>query len=1252
MPTSRSATIPAPVFELTGDTAFSGERGDYLDGGNVAALSLAAGTIALTFNADHVSGQQALFSKDGRGYDEGGHLTVWLKNGQIYVRQQTDDKSEYLKVPDLQVKAGTDYHFAVSFGEDGLNVYVNGQLFAAEPEMKQGIDMNERSFLVGASGAWRSSDSQTASQQFKGTISDVMVFDEQVGGEAMAALAGEVDPAFEADALAALAQDDLMPAFQQLHHGSDEAKALAMAYGFNHMGEMTANATSQDGTDQDETIEGTDQADAINAGLGDDTVNGKAGNDILQGSYGNDILNGGAGDDVLDGGHGEDILNGGAGNDLLISQSDGREGPVAYDPDRDEGDPDNELTDGKLYPDQPIPADDVMTGGLGADTFYFQTLINAKARFIEEHTQDDGTIRWHGVAGENDDIHNHWVDVIGDDIITDFNRAEGDSILIEGHTTKIRSITYGDANNDGIVDHSVIALYSDQGRGGGAHNNDDLGTVTVYGDLITLSDISTTAKPAYGIVRSIADIDEAIKPIEMGTDRGEIAPPDDIPTQDDLPLPAGMTPVFAIAGDTAFSGERGDYLDGGNLAALSLAAGTIALTFNADHVSGQQALFSKDGRGYDEGGHLTVWLKNGEIIVRQQTDESTEYLKVPDLKIDKGTDYHLAVSFGEDGLNVYVNGQLFAAEPEMKQGMDMNERSFLVGASGAWRSSDSQTASQQFKGTISNVMVFDEQVGGEAMAALAGEVDPAFEADALAALAQDDLMPAFQQLHHGSDEAKALAMAYGFNHMGEMTANAAPQEGTDQNETIEGTDQADAINAGLGDDTVNGKDGNDILQGSYGNDILNGGDGNDVLDGGHGEDILNGGAGNDLLISQSDGREGPVAYDPDRDEGDPDNELTDGKLYPDQPIPADDVMTGGLGADTFYFQTLINAKARFIEEHTQDDGTIRWHGVAGENDDIHNHWVDVIGDDVITDFNRAEGDSILIEGHTTKVRSITYGDANDDGIVDHSVVALYSDQGRGGGAHNNDDLGTVTVYGDLITLSDISTTAKPAYGIVKSITDIDEAIKPIEMGTDRGEIAPPDDIPTQDDLPLPAGMTPVFAIAGDVNLDGTRDGQIAIEHSKDMEIAEGTIAFSFKADTVSGSDALFSKDASGYVTGGHLTAWVTDGGNIKVRFQDETSSLWLKAEDVFEVGKEHEFAFTFGEDGAVLYVDGVAVAEDDAFESDWLGNEEYLMIGANGWSSPSGEIGWTGNHFDGVISDFTVLGQQLDQEQIGNNLFA
>ncbi|MES0809281.1 LamG-like jellyroll fold domain-containing protein, partial [Roseibium sp. SCPC15] len=293
----------------------------------------------------------------------------------------------------------------------------------------------------------------------------------------------------------------------------------------------------------------------------------------------------------------------------------------------------------------------------------------------------------------------------------------------------------------------------------------------------------------------------------------------------------------------------------------------------------------------------------------------------------------------------------------------------------------------------------------------------------------------------------------------------------------------------------------------------------------------------------------------------------------------------------------------------------------------------------------------VIEGHTTKIRSITYGDSNGDGVVDHTVISLYSDQGSGGGAHNNDDLGTITVYGDLVTQTDISTTAKPAYGIVRSISDLQEALKPIEMGEEREDVPPPADLPSQDDLPLPEGMTPVFAIAGALQLERTREGQIAISHSEDMKIAEGTVAFSFKADQISGYDALFSKDASGYGSGGHVTAWVTENGDVKVRFQDEDSSLWLKAEDVIEVGTEHEFALTFGDDGVFLFIDGVEVAGSENFQADWLGNEEFLMIGANGWGSPSGEIGWTNDHFDGTIFDFRVLDDQLQLDPSGDELF-
>ena len=89
--TAASSTL-SPVFSIEGETEFSGEKGDYVDVGNPDALDLSNGTVALTFNADHVWGTQALFSKDGSGYDDGGHLTVWLQEGRLLIRQQSDDK--------------------------------------------------------------------------------------------------------------------------------------------------------------------------------------------------------------------------------------------------------------------------------------------------------------------------------------------------------------------------------------------------------------------------------------------------------------------------------------------------------------------------------------------------------------------------------------------------------------------------------------------------------------------------------------------------------------------------------------------------------------------------------------------------------------------------------------------------------------------------------------------------------------------------------------------------------------------------------------------------------------------------------------------------------------------------------------------------------------------------------------------------------------------------------------------------------
>ena len=777
-----------------------------------------------------------------------------------------------------------------------------------------------------------------------------------------------------------------------------------------------------------------------------------------------------------------------------------------------------------------------------------------------------------------------------------------------------------------------------------------------------------------------------------------------------LALPDGLTPVLGFAGRERFSGEREDFLNAGHSDDLEIRNGTITMGFRADTVNVRQGLFSKDGEGTGEPGHITAWIDNGKLYVRQQDGEDSRYIKL-DVDIAARTTYALAVSFGKEGLKVYLNGQLVAAEPEFKQGIEANDRPLIFGAHGMWRNDDSKDPADGFDGVLSDMMVFDSALDGDDVSAIAGLTNSRFALEADAAADFAALMPIFTQGHHGSEVLHHLMMRYGFEvrmidpgdlariggsrgddvrkgsidgdamfgGKGDDTLSGLKGDdllegeggadsldgggGSDQldggggndmlkggsghdlmqggngNDVLKGQKGADQMDGGRGDDLLQGGKHNDVLQGGYGNDTLEGGSGADVLDGGHGEDTLDGGAGNDLLISTSDGREGPVAYDRTRDEGVArDSADSSGRAYAEQPIPADDVLIGGAGGDIFYFQTQINARARYLEEHTNNDGTIRWHGVAGENDNIHDHWVDMIGDDVIMDYNRRDGDRIVIEGHTTQIRAIEHRDSNGDGFLDHSVITLYSDQGGGGGAHNQDALGTITVYGDLVTETDIEHTAAPAYGIVTTIDQLQEAIKPRDVSEDTGPITPPDISNAAN--ALPDGLTPVLGFAGRERFSGEREDFLNAGHSDDLEIRNGTISFSFKADKITGMDALFSKDAQDNGNGGHLTAFITEDGDLKVRSQSANGEQWLVARDVVEAGVTHDFVFSFGRDGAHLMLDGEVVDSEDGWTVGWRSNEELLLLGASGWSSEPGELGKPGNNFDGSITDFTVYDTQ------------
>ena len=1114
------------VFGFAGEVEFNGE--DHLEIAHRSELELSEGTISLSFTADRSWGRQALFSKDFSGNREGGDLTAFVKDGRIEVRFQSAEESVWLKTASGAIEAGQEHHLAFTFGEQGAWLYVDGLMKDWEVGFTQGLEENTQNLAIGAN-TWARNEHRPDKtwDLFAGTIADFTIYNQQYDHQQVAELAG---------------------------HPPDSP-----------LTEPTVIDGVLYGTDQGETLEASDHGVAE-----------------VNGGYGDDLVLGSDRDDVLDGGHGEDRLEGGAGNDLLISRSDGREPQIAqdYDGADDRDGQINSLTR-TYYDDQPILADDVLIGGAGADTFRFEVLINAKPEKILKHTMDNGMIHWHGVAGENNQVHDHWVDRLGNDVIWDFDRSEGDKIEFVGHTVDVYRVEHVDMDGDGLLDASRMYVQSNQGNAG-AHNKDQLGEILVFGDLVMESDYTVDAAPAYGIVDHIRDLDEAIAP-RVGAPVADGDAPAPHPVIDDGQMPEDG--VFGFAGEVEFNGE--DHLEIAHRSELELSEGTISLSFTADRSWGRQALFSKDFSGNREGGDLTAFVKDGRIEVRFQSAEESVWLKTASGAIEAGQEHHLAFTFGEQGAWLYVDGLMKDWEVGFTQGLEENTQNLAIGAN-TWARNEHRPDKtwDLFAGTIADFTIYNQQYDHQQVAELAG---------------------------HPPDSP-----------LTEPTVIDGVLYGTDQGETLEASDHGVAE-----------------VNGGYGDDLVLGSDRDDVLDGGHGEDRLEGGAGNDLLISRSDGREPQIAqdYDGADDRDGQINSLTR-TYYDDQPILADDVLIGGAGADTFRFEVLINAKPEKILKHTMDNGMIHWHGVAGENNQVHDHWVDRLGNDVIWDFDRSEGDKIEFVGHTVDVYRVEHVDMDGDGLLDASRMYVQSNQGNAG-AHNKDQLGEILVFGDLVMESDYTVDAAPAYGIVDHIRDLDEAIAP-RVGAPVADGDAPAPHPVIDDGQMPEDG--VFGFAGEVEFNG--EDHLEIAHRSELELSEGTISLSFTADRSWGRQALFSKDFSGNREGGDLTAFVKDG-RIEVRFQSAEESVWLKtASGAIEAGQEHHLAFTFGEQGAWLYVDGLMKDWEVGFTQGLEENTQNLAIGANTWARNEHRPDKTWDLFAGTIADFTIYNQQYDHQQV------
>jgi Ca2+-binding RTX toxin-like protein len=729
-------------------------------------------------------------------------------------------------------------------------------------------------------------------------------------------------------------------------------------------------------------------------------------------------------------GSGAQTVDMGAGNDRIISYADGGE----PDPAQTNG------AEGRVYPPVTGGADDILTGGAGRDTFEFRALINAKESVVGAHTSSSGRVNWGGVAGENDNVHDHWVEGFGLDTITDYSKAEGDKIKITGHTMTIGDITYG---SDEAGAFSLITVYSQQGDGGaggantatGAHDEDPLGQIKVYGDKVELADL-IVEKNNEGIDR-LETADAVYAPIDLGITQVVASNADDtsytgsIHRQTDrISIGEGSQTVDAGGGnDIIYS-----FSDGGepDPAQTEGAAGRVNDPVPAD----QSDDIIKGGQGRDTFAFRLLLNAKQEIQDKHtRSDGEVNWRRVAG-ENDNVHD-HWVEGIGNDVILDFSNQD---GDKIDIRGHTVEVAAITYGADEGGDFSLIQLRSQQGDGGA----------GGENTATGAHDEDLLGTIKVYGDKVTKENITLKANVFYGVDQLEDIAAAEADG----LANNDAPQiehpqwgiENPESFErTFEGTARGDMFKAGSG------------------------------------TQIIEAGGGNDRILSYGDA-------------GEPDPAQTDGAEGRINPAigaaGSDDYFSGGAGADRFEFYALLNGRAEVVAQHTGSTGDINWRGVAGENDNVHDHWVEGFGVDTILDFSKEEGDKILVRGHTVEIAEVTYGTDEGGAFSSIRVISQQGDGGAGGantatGAHDEDPLGIIKVYGDKITKEDITVKRDGVFDGGDQLAETDK-LADYNGGTQAFQITEngavletaPDDVKTTDRIELGSGAQQIFAGLG------------------------------------------------------------------------------------------------------------------------------------------------------------------------------
>ncbi len=742
------------LIEMNQSIELTGDRAQLIEIPSELIPPLADGTIALRFTAEDISGRNALFSRDARGFGNGGHLTAFVNNGRLEVRLQSDSESVTLRSDSGSIRAGQEYHFAITFGADGFRLFLDGQVVDAETGFTGGIENNTESLVIGANTWARDAGNPDwRADFFQGEITEFTLYDRALSRTEVDFVAGvePTDPGASAVGLEQLVQIILNdPGLNRRVDPQEIQQGAGFAAELNALIEQAIQATgvANDGEIQTADIydinahlRRSDEAIALWTELhGDDEDGIETGFHLVQNDGATTHLFGdsNAVNTVADGiyhlgfeiQHGRLLNEDGNRNaslqdvafwldellavplqmgqfnnpqiDLTVTPSTGTGLDslvelILHDPGLNRNVATSEIGAGADAANQlnKLIADAVFQTGAAndgridtADIYdlnrYLRRSEEAIALWTELHGDDEGDEETGFHYVQHDGAKTH---LFGDENAVD---TVADGLYHLGFEIERGRLLNEDGNRNASVEDVAYWL--------GEFLKDDLD------ELFNEDFVPSQQQIDQSVVLSINEL------LEYQPD------PPPTPIVDGEQLPEGV--VLAVPGSLSVSRSLKNDLEIAHTGALQLEQGTIALKFTATDVSGRKTLLSKDARGYEDGGHLTAFVNNGQLEVRLQSSSETVILKSAVGSIQAGVKYDVAISFGSEGFRVYLDGELVASRDGFTTGIASNVNSLVLGAN-TWArdAGDPDWRADYFEGTIEDFTIFSDQVTPEQIAA-------------------------------------------------------------------------------------------------------------------------------------------------------------------------------------------------------------------------------------------------------------------------------------------------------------------------------------------------------------------------------------------------------------------------------------------------------------------------------------------------------------------------------------------------------